>query len=280
MIDKITLLSTLYNGNCISSSSLKDLYELILEDKSVISNITNDIKRNIRFPKEQDRLKKTLPIVMFNGLFNKRNNNSLIEYSSYICIDLDYDLPKEETIRDTDWNNFRTNPMTRLAYHSPRGGIKLIIEHDSTNPVYHKELYLQLSDFLGNPHTDRNCHDLGRCHFITHDPEVYFNPDSTVYHFIPKSSISSEVSKPKKFSGSDFGKMKDLLVPASHTFKTTKAAIRKAQEISDKYFPIVKGYRNSHTYKLACLMKDYEVPKDEALVYLVLRFVEIGRAHV
>ena len=79
MIDRITLLSTLYNGNCISSSSLKDLYELILEDKSVIRNITNDIKRNIRFPKEQDRLKKTLPIVMFNGLFNKRNNNSLVE---------------------------------------------------------------------------------------------------------------------------------------------------------------------------------------------------------
>ena len=99
-------------------------------------------------------------------------------------------------------------------------------------------------------------------------------PDSTVYHFIPKSSISSEVSKPKKFSGSDFGKMKELLVPASHTFKTTKAAIRKAQEISDKYFPIVKGYRNSHTYKLACLMRDYGVSQDEALVYLVLRFVE------
>ena len=65
-----------------------------------------------------------------------------------------------------------------------------------------------------------------------------------------------------------------LLKPVIPKFKSIKAAIKKAQEISDKYFSVVKGYRNSHTYMLACLLKDYGVPQDDALMYLVLRYVE------
>ena len=273
MIDKITILNSLYNVSCVSSSSLNNLYDLILEDKSRIRDITYDISRNSGKPDIQNKLKKTLPIVIVNGLFNKRDNKCLVEYSSFICIDLDYDLPEEETIRDTDWDNFIANPLTRLAYHSPKGGIKVIIEHDSTDPANHKELYVALSDLLGNPHIDKSCHDLARCHFITYDPGAFYNPASSVYHFTP-SSISSEVHIRKTFSGTEFGKMKSLLVPTIPKFSSTKAAIKKAQEIADKHFPVVKGYRNSHTYKLACLFKDYGVSQDDALMYLVLRYVE------
>ena len=51
-------------------------------------------------------------------------------------------------------------------------------------------------------------------------------------------------------------------------FKNPDQAIKKVQELSDRYFPVSRGFR------FACKLHDYGVSKDDALMYLLLRYVE------
>ena len=57
---------------------------------------------------------------------------------------------------------------------------------------------------------------------------------------------------------------------------TLKRCIRKVQELSDRYFPVSHGFRNSNLFRFACKLHDYGVSKDDALKYLMLRYVELS----
>ena len=164
-----------------------------------------------------------------------------------------------------------------MAFHSPRGGIKLIIQHDSLDPAFHKELYRSISEYLGNTHIDSKCDNLSRAHFISYDPKVYYNSGSKVFHFIPSSpaaKITPYVAlKTIKSTGATFWKNLMLQPPK---FKNPDQAIKKVQELSDRYFPVSRGFRNSNLFRFACKLHDYGVSKDDALMYLMLRYVELS----
>lgn len=40
-------------------------------------------------------------------------------------------------------------------------------------------------------------------------------------------------------------------------FKSPDQAIKKVQELSDKYFPVSPGFRNSNLFRFACKLHDY-----------------------
>ena len=94
-------------------------------------------------------VKEEITCSLVIGHFGKRIDTALLDYSCYICIDLDYDLPNELTERDSDWVKHTSDPYVKMAFHSPRGGIKLIIQHDSLDPAFHKELYSSISGTWG-----------------------------------------------------------------------------------------------------------------------------------
>ena len=60
---------------------------------------TKDLVKRIRAEKnksERNELKKNLPAICFSGIFNKRNDASIIKHSGIICLDFDgYDKKKE-----------------------------------------------------------------------------------------------------------------------------------------------------------------------------------------
>lgn len=275
MTDKITLIEGLFRNRYVCISELLDLKNKIETPYGYIKDITLDIQRNIGNKKRQNWLKKKLPIVLVNGIFGKRLDTALTDYSCFICMDLDYELPNELAERDSDWVKHTSDPYVRMAFHSPRGGIKLIIRHDSLDPTFHKELYHSISEHLRNTHIDSKCDNLSRAHFISYDPRVYYNADSKIYHFVPSSPVVKitpyVASKTIKSVGATF--WKNLMLPPPK-FKNTDQAIKKAQELSDKYFPVSPGFRNSNLFRFACNLHDYNVPKDDALVYLMLRYVE------
>ena len=265
MTDKITLIEGLFRNQYICISELLDLKNKIETPYGYIKDITLDIQRNMGNKKKQDWLKKKLPVVLVNGIFGKRLDTALSDYSYYICIDLDYDLPNELSERDSDWVKHTSDPYVRMAFHSPRGGIKLIIQHDSLDPAFHKELYSSISGYLGNTHIDSKCDNLSRAHFICYDPKVYYNSDSKVFHFIPSSPTAKVTpyvaSKTIKSTGATF--WKNLMLPPPK-FKSPDQAIKKVQELSDRYFNL---------FRFACKLHDYGVSKDDALMYLMLRYV-------
>ena len=243
MTDKITLIEGLFRNQYICISELLDLKNKIETPYGYIKDITLDIQRNMGNKKKQDWLKKKLPVVLVNGIFGKRLDTALSDYSCYICIDLDYDLPNELSERDSDWVKYTSDPYVRMVFHSPRGGIKLIIQHDSLDPAFHKELYSSISGYLGNTHIDSKCDNLSRAHFISYDPKVYYNADSEIYHFVPASSTAKitpyVASKTIKSTGATFWKNLMLQPPK---FKNPDQAIKKAQElVGDFGIPICFG---------------------------------------
>ena len=76
----------------------------------------------------------TLPVICFSGVFTRREDAALQEYSPLVCIDLDdvQDIPNE-------LYHIKNFPYVAAAFISPSGcGIKVVVLHDNTDPSYLK----------------------------------------------------------------------------------------------------------------------------------------------
>ena len=276
MTNNFTILGNLFKDKGLYYSiTLPDLRDIIRCPKGCIREKTGYIRFLNGKPEEQKKEKKKLPVALINGLFEYRNNQGLRDYSCYACLDLDYDLPKENNKVRDDWNKIITDPCVRMAFHSPRGGIKVIIQHDLTDPSYHKDLIDELNHYLGIANSDPSCKDLARATFISYDPDVFYNPTSQVFHFSvpPGQIITPYTRKSSKNSFKNSRQFQNKFTPAVPSLPSEKA-IQLIQKKSDKYFPVCKGMRNSNTFIFACRLRDYGVPKDEAEKYLILRYIQ------
>ena len=84
MTDKITLIEGLFKNQYVCISELLDLKKKIETPYGYIKEVTLDIQRNMGNKEKQDWLKKKLPIVLVNGIFVKRLDTALSDYSCYI----------------------------------------------------------------------------------------------------------------------------------------------------------------------------------------------------
>src|SRR5262249_25240455 len=105
----------------------------------------NDLRKSGADKARFNRLKQQLPAFTWSGTFSKRNNESLIEYSGLLCIDLD-DLGDfwgyaRDLIRDN-------SPYWRYLFRSPSShGLKAVFAVDP-DPGAHKESFDFLSSHL------------------------------------------------------------------------------------------------------------------------------------
>lgn len=277
MANKFTVLGNLFmDKNQYYFITLPELKEIIECPYGYVRDKTQYIRYLNGKPDLQKGEKKKLPVALINGIFGYRNNQGLKDYSCYACLDLDYNLPEEnDKVRD-DWNRIILDPCVRMAFHSPRGGIKVIFQHNLTDPTYHKELIDDLNKHLGISSFDPSCSDLARATFISYDPGVYFNPSSQVYQFTPPSGkpINPYTPKPVKNYKTNI-QFQNKFTTHPPTL-TTEKAIQEIQKKSDQYFPVCVGMRNSNTFIFACKLRDYGVAQDEAEKYLILRYVQDG----
>ena len=74
--------------------------------------------RNAATKEERDRLKLNLFVVMWQGIFTRKNNNGCVSLSSLVCIDLDH-----QTEQDLDHirNNIIWWPFVLYYFRSPSG---------------------------------------------------------------------------------------------------------------------------------------------------------------
>lgn len=277
MTDDITLFPSMYTNSGLAIAGLQDLVSLIRLPCGLIREKTLDIQRNYGSPDLQQKIKKTLPVVIGNGVFTKRKDDKMIDYGRHIIIDLDYKLPKEKDRRDADWIRFLTDPLVTVMFHSPRGGIKIIIKHSNIHPEFHAQLYDSIGTYLGVSASslDPSCKNLSRAHYISYDPEIYFNSSAKIFQFTPPSTPTLASRKsPRKIASVGISKFKASFGGIPKTFKTPEQAIRKAQKWSDTYFPVCRGFRSRHVYRLACLLHDWGVSEGDALEYLILKYTD------
>ncbi len=280
MRNKLTIGCNLYTHKGFESVTCEQLFELITAPSGFIREKTLDVRRSGWSPKLQNLLKKELPFVLANGVFDKRLNTNLIEYSRYVLIDIDYDLATEEAKRDADLIRIKSDPYSRLVYLSPRGGIKVLVEHNNSDSAHHAELYDVVAAHFGTTAVDMKCRDLTRANFICYDADAQLNLTSKVFRFHPLKAGTAVVPYTPKRSPKAVT-TKTLLnrynikpIPATLRKRSDLCrAISMAQKWADKKFPVVRGQRNSNLFTLACVIHDRGVSFDDALFYAVAKFV-------
>ncbi len=132
----------------------------------------------------QNQLKlQYLPVALFNGTFSYKNSAGLKEYSNFAAIDFDR-FNNEQEFNEVG-SRLCSTPCVYAVFRTPSGrGLKAIVMHDSDNPAYHEELYLQLLAKFSTPATDTSVGDIARGNYICYDPNLWVNYNCVPYHFV------------------------------------------------------------------------------------------------
>ena len=249
----INLVSVYDKITDVTSLSVKTIDQILTFIKNgnpqLIAQIT--AVRNKTSHEEQNIAKKELPVFTCNGTFYRRNNASLLQYSSFIAIDLDgfSSYTKLQAYKE----HLKTYPYVYAFFVSPSGmGLKAIVKHNNTNPQHHYNLFVQLHRIfgLGNTNFDSVVSDISRGTYFSYDPDLWQNPYCRQFEFAYDLGIGDK--KGKGASGK-----KPVTTTASYHYETSDAD-RLMNSIfqgtmTDKQ---VINYMNNHFWKK--LKEDYQ----------------------
>lgn len=197
--------------------TLEELVQLIKGDSLAI---TVEAIRAIQDPKEQNVLKKQLPYVTLSGTFAPtRSIQNLVQHSGLMSLDFD----KVANLAETRVQ-LQSDPYVRLCFISPRNnGLKIAVEIAPCSEQKHKEYFYDLSQYFQQtyactPTADQSCSDYSRACFLSHDPKVYFNPDSLEYKI-------KGLATPKKLR-----EPKPVSVPITDVATHVEAVVKRIEE--------------------------------------------------
>ena len=173
--------------------NLDDILEMIRTGKQFdLKKKVQDV-RNAKDKDEKDRMKIRLPAVTWNGIFESKNKNCLLVYSSYTALDFDH-IPKDEMPGFID--KLKKSSHVYAGFRTSSGeGYKAIILHDNLEPSYHDDLYERLLTRYNCGVKDTSTRDLARGNYLSYDPDLWINPDAVPFHFVPSTPVPKENSK-------------------------------------------------------------------------------------
>ena len=147
--------------------------------------------RSLEDENEQQRLKKTLPGVTFCGTFKHRKSDKLINSTGLVILDFDEKgvIPEMSEYFYALWK-------------SPRGGYKALVKIPAVkNDAEFKRYFYSIQNHF--PDVDVSGKDISRFCFISHDPDLYLNDESTVW----TKTIDDDVKPENKGHKSDYKKL-------------------------------------------------------------------------
>ncbi len=154
-----------------TQTTLADVLEGIKSDKwkSKILKCRQDLKH-----------KDWLPAFTPTGQFNYRSIAGLEHYNGVICLDID-NIYDPEGVKECA----KSLPWVHACFVTASGrGLKVIIITTATTENYtsYEESFASYwANTLKMPPRDKHCHDIARIQYISWDPNLYYNPDSTVF---------------------------------------------------------------------------------------------------
>ena len=253
----IKLVSVYDNIFDVKSFSAKDIDHILTIIKygypQLISQIT--AIRNMASHQEQNIAKKELPLFCCNGTFHHRSNSSLLQYSSFIAIDFDGFSSNTELLAYKE--HLKTYSFVYAVFVSPSGnGLKAIIQHTSTNPQHHYNLFVQLHRVfgLGNTNFDSVVSDISRGTYFSYDPDLWINPCCKPFEFVYDLGIGDK--KEKAVTNG-----KSVTETVSYHYETTEEDLTSWHigfESQEAYGAWLKTVAERCTYECA----DYDVEKN------------------
>lgn len=142
--------------------------------------------RTFKDKKERDRLKKNLPSYCFSGKFSKRNSESLLEHSGIVVIDFDH-LKNPAEFKD----KIIKDEYIHFAFISPSGdGLKVGMKIPPDKKT-HVASCKAITEYFKHEKLDEFT-DVCRLCFESHDPDLYYNPDSNVFEVLKEEKVETQ----------------------------------------------------------------------------------------
>lgn len=195
-----------------------------------------------------NELKKNLPSVCFSGKFGAdRTDNSLIEHSGFVVLDLD-----EITNVEERKSLIASDEYVYAVWVSPRAnGLKFLVkiaDHEK-----HKEHFAALQDRFSG--LDRSGINISRVCYESFDEHIFINPKAKVW---------------KKIKTVETAKEQVANVSSAETFK------RILVWLTNRGDAFVKGERNLFVYKLASACCRFGISQTDCEN---LSFISLGTAN-
>lgn len=191
-----------------------------------------------------DKEKSQLAGACFNGSFRHRSEAGLIAKSGLIILDFD----KFETCEDAIVfkNSITSNEYIFSCWISPSAkGVKALVKIPVDNRS-HRGYFEALKEYFDHPNWDMSGSDVSRFCFESYDPDLYLNPDSTVWADCEEPDITN------------IGTYEPIL-----PIKSDNRIVSNLLTWFNTKYGSSKGSRNTNLFKLASAFNDFGISKSE-----------------
>lgn len=148
----------------------------LIKTGGTLKDLILDIRGLYSVDKSKYKAQKVLlPIILFNGVFNKRNKEGLVNSSGYAVIDFDgVELASLE-------KKLRNDPYIYSFFLSPSGdGYKALMKIPIVNDDEDfKEIFAAIEKRY--PELDKSGKDISRACFFSFDPDIYVNKKAITF---------------------------------------------------------------------------------------------------
>ena len=223
---------------------IRDVTEML--DRIRTGN-SKDIVEELRANKDKAKeIKKQLPVICFSGEFGHRSASGLKKHSGLIC--LDFDKFETDELLKTTRDTLQGDEYTFALFTSPSGdGLKLVVKIPA-NALEHKQYFQSLEKYYNHPNFDKATSDVVRACFESYDPELYYNPESSLW------------TEKEEQDFTELGTNTPTIA-----IKSKNEVAKKLLTWWNKKFGHNKGSRNANLFKLAIALNDFGVEKSEAI---------------
>lgn len=191
--------------------------------------------------------KNKLMAIMFNGTFNERKDDGLIQHSG-LCV-LDFDKYPDAKTMKAERKRLMECPYTYLMFTSPSGnGLKVVIRIPKSDKYEHKRRFEAFKEYINSDYFDSANSNVSRVCFESYDPDAYLNEFAEVF---------TDISQDKGYTVTE---------------RIPVLAITNEERIVELIMKFNHGNfdegRNNWIYKVACTMCEYGVDEHTANEYL------------
>jgi len=192
-------------------------------------------------------LKNSLRAIMFNGTFNERNDNGLIEHSGLCILDFD-DYPSSKVMK-AEKARLMECPNVFMIFISPSGkGLKCVIKIPASDKFTHKRRFKAFQEFIDSDYFDASSCNVSRVCFESYDPTAYINLDAEVFNLIEEEKGHSAFERVPVLPMTNEANIIENIMKFNH---------------GD-----ISGGRNNWVFKVASCFAEYGISENTAKFYL------------